>query len=144
MFLKGYPLEAKTAPKNLNQSVNISWARLASFCHLGFISDPLIVSKFHNETHEPKGQENKIYNLRVTFQSHIEFVRKMQKSGDAFSKSSSIHNLPNYGEQFKKIIKRYKKVGHNVNINAWFKNQTRFIGLVFSIIARRWVRPPTQ
>ena len=24
-----------------------------------FISDPLIVSKFHNETHDPKGQENK-------------------------------------------------------------------------------------
>ena len=51
MFLKGYPLEAKTAPKNLNQSVHISWARLASFCHLGVISDPLIVSMFHNETH---------------------------------------------------------------------------------------------
>ena len=38
MFLKGYPLEAKTAPKNGNQSVHISWARLASFCHLGVIS----------------------------------------------------------------------------------------------------------
>ena len=50
MFLKGYPLEAKTAPKNWNQSVRISWARLASFYHLGVISDPLIVSKFHNET----------------------------------------------------------------------------------------------
>ena len=34
--------------------MHISWARLASFCHLGFISDPLIVSKFHNETHDPK------------------------------------------------------------------------------------------
>ena len=70
MFLKGYPLEAKTAPKNLNLSVHISWARLASFCHLGFISDPLIVSKFHNETHDPKGQENKIYTIvkgRETF-----------------------------------------------------------------------------
>ena len=54
MFLKGYPLEAKTAPKNWNESVHISWARLASFCHLGVISDPLIVSKFHNETHDPK------------------------------------------------------------------------------------------
>ena len=43
--------------------MHISWARLASFCHLGFISDPLIVSKFHNETHDPKGQENKIYNI---------------------------------------------------------------------------------
>ena len=35
------------------------WARLASFGHLGLISDPLIVSKFHNETHDPKGQETK-------------------------------------------------------------------------------------
>ena len=50
MFLKGYPLEAKTAPRNWNQSVHISWARLPSFCHLGFISDSLIASKFHNES----------------------------------------------------------------------------------------------
>ena len=50
--------------------MHISLARLASFCHLGFISDPLIVSKFHNETHDPKGQENKIYTIvkgRETF-----------------------------------------------------------------------------
>ena len=70
MFLKGYPLEAKTAPKNWNQSVHISWARLASSCHLGVISDPLIASKFHNETHDPKGQENKILTIvkgRETF-----------------------------------------------------------------------------
>ena len=49
---------------------HISWARLASFCHLGFISDPLIVSKFQNETQDPKGQENKIYTIvkgRETF-----------------------------------------------------------------------------
>ena len=63
MFLKGYPLGANTAPKNWNQSVHISWSRLASFCHLGAISDPLIVSKFHNETHDPKGQENQIYTI---------------------------------------------------------------------------------
>ena len=45
-------------------------ATLASFCHLGFISDPLIVSKFHNETNDPKRQENKIYTIvkgRKTF-----------------------------------------------------------------------------
>ena len=28
---------------NLTYFVHTSWARLASFCHLGFISDPLIV-----------------------------------------------------------------------------------------------------
>ena len=50
--------------------MHISWARLAIFCHLVFISDPLIVSKFHNETHDPKEQENKIYTIvkgRETF-----------------------------------------------------------------------------
>ena len=70
MFQKGYPLEAKDASKNWNQSLHIFWARLACFGHLGLISDPLIVSKFHNETHDPKGQENKIYTIvkgRETF-----------------------------------------------------------------------------
>ena len=43
MFLKGYPLEAKNAQKNWNQSVHILWARQASFGQLGLISDPLIV-----------------------------------------------------------------------------------------------------
>ena len=63
MFLKGYPLEAKTAPNNCNTSVHISWARLTSFCHLGVISEPLIVSNVHNETNDPKGQEKKIYTI---------------------------------------------------------------------------------
>ena len=63
MFFKGYPLEAKTAPKNWNLSVYIFWARQTSFCHLDFFSDPLIVSKFHNETHDRKRQENKIYTI---------------------------------------------------------------------------------
>ena len=58
MFLKGYPLEAKNASKNWNQSVHTFQARLASLSHLGLISDLLLVSKFHNETHDPKGQEN--------------------------------------------------------------------------------------
>ena len=63
VFLKGCPLEAKNTSKNYNHSVHIFWSRLASFGHLGVISDPLIVSKFHNETHDPKGQENKIYTI---------------------------------------------------------------------------------
>ena len=33
-------------------------------------------------------------NLRVTFQSHTRFARKVQKYGDAFSKSSSILYIP--------------------------------------------------
>ena len=41
----------------------MTWARLASFGHLSLISDPLIVSKLHNETHDPKGQGNKICTI---------------------------------------------------------------------------------
>ena len=41
----------------------IFWASLASFGRLGLISDPLIVLKFHNETHDPKGQETKNLTL---------------------------------------------------------------------------------
>ena len=55
------------------------WARLASFGHLGLISDPLIVSKFHNETHDLKGQENKIYTIvknREKFYRHHTAVVK--------------------------------------------------------------------
>ena len=65
-----YPLEAKNVLQNWNQSVHIFWSILASFGHLGLINDPLIISKFHNKTHDPKGQENKIYIIvkgRETF-----------------------------------------------------------------------------
>ena len=59
----------------------ISWARLASFCHLGFISDPLIFSKFHNETHDPKGQENKIYTRmkgrEPSDQEHSDWIKML-------------------------------------------------------------------
>ena len=68
--IKRVSLGSKDCTKDLNQSVHISWARLASFYHLGVISDPLIVSKFHNETDDSKGQENKIYTIvkgRETF-----------------------------------------------------------------------------
>ena len=34
-----------------------------SFGHLGLFIDPLIVSQFYNETHDPNGQENKIYTI---------------------------------------------------------------------------------
>ena len=50
--------------------MHIHCARLASFSHLGLISDPIIVSKFHYETHDLKGQENKVYTIvksRETF-----------------------------------------------------------------------------
>ena len=53
-----------------NKSVQVFWARLASFGQLGLIIDPLIISMFPNETHDPKGQENKIYTIvkgRETF-----------------------------------------------------------------------------
>ena len=57
MFLKGYPLEAK-----MHQRTE---TRVCIFSGLDFICDPLIVSKFHNETHDPKGQENEIYTYYI-------------------------------------------------------------------------------
>ena len=70
------------------------WARLASFGHLGFISGPLIISKFSNESHDSKGQENKIYTIvkgRETFYrrhtvpitscSEVKYVLKKVMSG---------------------------------------------------------------
>ena len=74
--------------------MHISWIRQASFCHLGVISDPLIVPKFYNETHDPKGQENKIYTIvkgRETFYRRhtvpvtscckVKYVLKMESFG---------------------------------------------------------------
>ena len=51
---------SKYCTKELKPECICFWARLASFCHLGAISDPLIhvVSKF-----QIKGQENKIFTI---------------------------------------------------------------------------------
>ena len=63
--LKRVSYGCKECTKELKPRVCIFfWVRLASFGHLGFINDPLIVSKFHNENHDPKGQENKIYIVK--------------------------------------------------------------------------------
>ena len=90
MFLKGYALEANTAQKNWNKSVHISSARLASFCHLGVISDPLIISKFHNETHNLKGHENKIYTIERRLLALIIFHRRLY---DGFDLKTSIDGM---------------------------------------------------
>ena len=68
--LKRVSYGSKGCIKELKHECAYSWARLASFCHLGVISDRPIVSKFHNETYDPKGQDNKIYTIvtgRETF-----------------------------------------------------------------------------
>ena len=66
--------------------MQIFWARLASFCHLGQISYPLIVSKFHNKTHDPKGQEYKSLN---TFFYICRTISKMAKNGQRLSVSTT-------------------------------------------------------
>ena len=68
--LKRVSFGSKECTKELKLKCAYFWARLACFCNWGFISDPLIVSKFHNETHDPKGQESQIYTIvkgRETF-----------------------------------------------------------------------------
>ena len=57
MFLKRLSFGSKECTKELK-------LECANFLgQTSLISDPLIVSKFHNETHNPKGQENKIYTV---------------------------------------------------------------------------------
>ena len=69
--VKGYPFEARITPKNCKlSSVQVSWARLASFGQLGLFSDPQISSKFQNGINDPKRLENKICTMmksRETF-----------------------------------------------------------------------------
>ena len=74
--LKRVSFGSKDCTKELKLECAYSWARLASFCHLGFISDPLIVSKFHNETQDPKGQENKIYTIVKGRETFYQMTRK--------------------------------------------------------------------
>ena len=40
--------------------VQVYCTRLTSCGQLSLISDPLMVSKFHNRIHDPKGKENEI------------------------------------------------------------------------------------
>ena len=49
------------SPKNRKCSLQIFWAIPASVSQTGLISDPLMVSEFHNGIHDPKGLENVIY-----------------------------------------------------------------------------------
>ena len=62
-LVKRVSFGSKDCTKELKLEYAYFLARLASFCHLEVISDPLIVLKFNNETHDPKGQENKIYTI---------------------------------------------------------------------------------
>ena len=57
MFLK----RLSFGSKDCTEELKLECARFLG--HLGLISDPLIISKFPNETHDPKGQENKIYTI---------------------------------------------------------------------------------
>ena len=57
-------------------------------------------------------------NMRVTFQSHIRFARKVQKYGDAFSKSSSICGNDAYR-------KRIYGSAHNISVIIAYAQKLR-------------------
>ena len=67
--------------------------------------------------------------------------------GDLVYKFKRIVGKPNFSDRFKKIIKRYIKVGYNLDVirqsACLVLAQSRFIAMVSSLIARRWVRPQT-
>ena len=73
MFLKRLSFGSKECTEELKQEcASFLGQTIACFGHLGLISDPLIISKFSNESHDPKGQENKLYTIvkgRETFYS---------------------------------------------------------------------------
>ena len=69
MFLKRLSVGIKECTKELKLECANFLGKLTSFGHLGLISDPLIVSKFHNKTHDPKGEDkiNTIGKGKETF-----------------------------------------------------------------------------
>ena len=56
-------LGSKDCTKKMKLESAYFMGQTSKFLPISFISDPLIVSNFHNETHDPKGQENKIYTI---------------------------------------------------------------------------------
>ena len=69
--------------------------------------------------------------------------------GDLVYKFKSIVGKPKFSDQFKNIIKGYKKKLDITwiicdSLHAWLLIQSLCIAMVSSLIARRWVRPLTQ
>ena len=68
--------------------------------------------------------------------------------GDLVNKFKRIVGNPNFSDQFKKVIKRYKKVGYNLDIMRQFAcmvvNPITVLAMVSSLIANWWVRPQFQ
>ena len=75
-------MEARITPNNRKMSsVQVFWARLASFGQIGLSSDPQISSKLQNGINDPKGLENKIYTMmkgRETTQSQSPAAVKLK------------------------------------------------------------------
>ena len=82
--------------------MQICWAILASFGNLGHNSDPLIVSKFHNETHDPKGQENIIYTIVKGMET---FYHRHKAQSPAVVKSNMF--LKSYPLEAKNALKNW-------------------------------------
>ena len=137
--------------------MQIILAGLASFGYLGLISDPLIVFKFHNETHDPKGQENKIYTIvkgRETFYhrhivpitscSEVKCVLKKvilwkqrmhQKSETRVCKFSGPHQLPS--NSFK-VPQKKSMIPNDKKIKVWIRF---FICWTISKMGKKWPTP---
>ena len=69
---------------------------------------------------------------------------------DLVYKFKRIVGKPTFSDQFKKIIKSYKKLNITWiscdNLHVWLQTQSWFIAIhvVSSFITRLWVRPQTQ
>ena len=67
--------------------------------------------------------------------------------GDLVYKFKRIVGKPNFSDQFKKIVKRYIRVGYNLDIMrqsaCLVLKPITVYSYGFSLIARRWTRPQT-
>ena len=101
--------------------MHIFCARLANFGHLGLISDPIIVLKFHNETQVFFSQSKKSNTIRMSCKTEIIqlpiYIQSQFTDMNLFIfLKFKIVGKPNFSDQFKKIIKRYKRVAYNMDI----------------------------
>ena len=84
--------------------------------------------------HKLRKTFSKVYHRLLKYNIGLEFLLQQGISdpvfyGDLVYKFKRIVGKSSFSDQFKKIIKRYKKLGYN---------------MVSFLIARRWARPQTQ
>ena len=104
---------------------------------------------FHFNLNEKNCQLASPQALNATLKNGfgITYISEPIFYGDLVYEFKRIVGKPNFSDQFKKIVKRYIRVGYNLDIMrqsaCLVLNPITVIAMVSSLIARRWVRPQT-